>query len=155
MAFSAPFQLRSGASSERHAAVIRAFLLLLSVVAAFFVMWPLSGYPGQALMTGLLAAFVFVSTFQIISSLVRSRPWLAFFITNIALVATFNGLELFAALTLKNNHATRFGGRLLAIDGHITAAGFASMALDLSICITGNSLGFLLYRILIKRLNFC
>jgi len=104
-------------------------------------------------MTGLLAAFVFVSTFQIISSLVRSRPWLAFFITNIALVATFNGLELFAALTLKNNHATRFGGRLLTFDGHITAAGFASMALDLSICITGNSLGFLLYRILIKRLN--
>jgi hypothetical protein len=134
--------------------VIRALLLFLSVAAAyFFVMWPLSGYPGQALMTGLLAAVAFVIPFLIISSLITDRPWLAFLLTTTALVATFNGLELYGMLTLKNGHATRFGGRLLAIDGHITPAGFASMALDLAICVIGNCLEFLLYRILIRRLN--
>ncbi|MCK1494930.1 hypothetical protein IVB14_32115 [Bradyrhizobium sp. 180] len=102
-------------------------------------------------MTGILASLVFSTTFLIVSFVAHGRPWLAFWITNTVLVLIFGGAELYGLLAVKDNPAIRFGGARLSVDGHITAAGFASLAFDVSIGTLCNFFGFYLSQIFIKR----
>jgi hypothetical protein len=95
---------------------------------------------------------VFSLTLFAASFVSQGRPWRAFWIANTALILLFGGGELYAALTATESHATRFGSRLM-IDGHITAAGYASIVFDISICTLSNFLGFYLARRLIKRFS--
>jgi len=119
----------------------------------FVVFWILTGYWGKALMTGILASLLFSTTLLAASFVAKGRPWRAFWIANAALILLFGGGELYGMLTVQNSQATRFDGARLSINGHITAAGFASLALDITICIVSNFLGFYLSRALIERLN--
>jgi len=122
------------------------------VFASYFVIfWIFFGYWGQALMTAILATLVFSTTLLVVSCFSNGRPWRAFWIANAVLILIFGGLELYGLLTIENNPATRFGGYPLSVDGHITAAGFASLSFDIAICTLSNFLGFWLSRFLLGR----
>jgi hypothetical protein len=120
----------------------------------FLVLVPILGHFGQALVTAILASIVFSVTLLVANIFSRGRAWRAFWIANIALTLFFGGWEIYAGLTLKpGDVVTRFGGELLWINGHITAAGVASTALDIGICVLSNLLGFSVARLLIARLD--
>jgi hypothetical protein len=87
------------------------------------------------------------------SFVARGRPWRAFWIANAVLILIFGGAELYGMLTVQNSQATRFDGARLLINGHITAAGYASLALDIAVCVISNFFGFYLSRILIERVG--
>jgi hypothetical protein len=127
--------------------VVVLFCLALSY---FVVFWMLTGYWGKALMTGIVASLLFSTTLLAASFVAKGRPWRAFWIANAVLILIFGGAEFYGMLT-QNSQATRFDGARLTINGDITAAGFASLALDITVCTVSNFLGFYLSRILIKR----
>jgi len=118
----------------------------------FVVFWILTGYWGKALMTGILASLLFSTTLLAASFVAKGRPWRTFWIANAALTLIFGGGELYGMLT-QHSLATRFDGARLSINGHITVAGYASLALDITVCIVSNFLGYYLSRIVIERLN--
>jgi hypothetical protein len=145
---------RHGRLTLGSAAMLKPMIIVTCVFAAYFILiWIFLGYWGQALMTGLLATFVFSIALLAASLVAQGRPWRAFWIANAVLIAAFGGIELLGLLTIKDNHATRFGGALLSVDGQITAAGYASLAFDVAICSLCNFLGFYLSRIFMKRFN--
>jgi hypothetical protein len=134
--------------------MIRAAILVCCLIVSYFIVFLiLSGYWGKALMTGILAAPIFSATLFAASFSSRGRPWRAFWIANIALALIFGGAEVYAGLTLKNPHLTRFGGAQLWIDGEITGAGLASLAFDIAICMLSNFIGFYAYRRFVERFN--
>jgi hypothetical protein len=111
------------------------------------------GYWGQALMIGILASPIFSLILFAASLLANGLNWRAFWLANAFLTLIFGGLELYGLLTIKDNPATRFGGAHLSVDGSITVAGYASLILDIAICVVSNFLGFFLSRVLIRRLD--
>jgi hypothetical protein len=129
-------------------------IVVVSLVLSYFVVtWILLGYWGQALMIGILASPIFSLTLLATSFVLKGPNWRAFWLANAILILIFGGLELYGLLTIKDNPATRFGGALLSVDGRVTRAGYASLVLDIAICVVSNFLGFFLSRVLIKRLN--
>jgi len=137
-----------------HFKMIKSVLTILCLMASyFFVMLILSGYWGQALAYGILGSLVFYITLLSVSVALRAQHWRAFWIANIVLISVFGGIELYAMLTLPDLHATRFGGARLSIGGHITVAGFMSLALDIGICTLSNFIGVYLSRLLIEHFN--
>jgi hypothetical protein len=135
-------------------AMIRPIIVISSIFASYFVMiWLFLGYWGQALMVGWLATLVFSTTLFAASFVARGRPWRAFWIANAVLILVFGGLELHGLLTIRDNHATRFGGARLSVDGYITATGYASLVFDIALCTLSNFLGFYLSQFLIRRVE--
>jgi ABC-type Fe3+-siderophore transport system permease subunit len=134
--------------------MIKSVLAFSCLMASYFVVFfVLSGYWGQALMTAILGSVVFSTTLLAASVFSQGQPWRAFWIANIALISIFGGGELYAALTLTNSHADRFGGAPLWINGRITAAGVASITFDVAMCTLSNFIGFYVSRLLVERLN--
>ncbi|HXW23240.1 MAG TPA: hypothetical protein VEK73_00715 [Xanthobacteraceae bacterium] len=117
----------------------------------FLVFLVLTGYLGKALMTGIFGSLIFSTALLAAGSVSRDRPWRAFWIANAGLALLFGGAELYAGYALNDPAATRFGGAHLWADGHITAAGVASLALDIAICTLSNLLGFYASRLFIER----
>jgi hypothetical protein len=135
--------------------MLKPVLVVSCLFASWFVVFTLIGFGdwGRALVYGVYGSLVFSLTLFVASLASQGRPWRAFWIANIALILLFGGLDIYSMLTIKDSHATRFGGGRLVIDGRITATGFASTAFDISICTLSNFLGFYLARRLIKRFS--
>jgi hypothetical protein len=128
-------------------------ILICCLMASYFVMtWIVFGYWEKALVTGVLGALVFSTTFLAASLIAQDRPWRAFWIANAALILLFGGAELYGMLSKTTSPVTRFGARL-TVDGHITAVGFASLAFDVGACTLSNFFGFYLSRFFIKLFN--
>jgi hypothetical protein len=133
--------------------MIRPVLVVSCLALSYFVVfWILSGYWGKALMTGILASPTFSITLLAASFAARGRPWRAFWIANAVLIFIFGGTELYAMMQA-GSHTTRFGGARLSVGGQITIAGYASLALDVAMCVVSNFIGFYLSRVLMKRFN--
>ena len=122
-------------------------------ISYFLVFLMISNHWGQALMIAIYGSLVFSLALPASSFVTQRMPWREFWIANTALILIFGGLEIYAALTLHDSHATRFGGARLSVDGRITSAGFASIAFDIAICTLANFVGFCLARRLIERFN--
>jgi len=134
--------------------MIKSALIVSCLAASYFVVFlMISNHWGQALMYSIYGSLVFSLALLAASFISPDVSWRAFWIATIALILIFGGIELYAALTLENSHATRFGGARLRIGGHITLAGFASIAFDIAICTLANFLGFYFSRLFIDRLN--
>lgn len=125
--------------------MFKPLLVVPCLFASYFVVFfTVFGGWGRAVTYGVYGSIVFSITLFVASFASQGRPWLAFWIANIALILLFGGPELYFMLTPSDSHATRFDGRPLSMDGNITAAGFASLALDLSVCTLSNFMGFYL-----------
>lgn len=134
--------------------MIKPVMVVTCVFFAYFgVFWILYGVWAQALTTSIFATPIFSTTLLAARYFSNGRPWRAFWIANAILILIFGGLELHGLLTIKDSHTTRFGGYLLSVGGDITAAGFASLAFDIAVCVLSNFLGFYLSLFLIRRLN--
>lgn len=132
--------------------MVRAVIAFFCLVASYFVtMWLVTSIWQKALVTAVLAALVFSAALLVVSLVVQNRPWKAFWLVNLALIAFFGGIELYG-LAIKGTDATRFGGAPL-FDGYITLAGWASLSFDICLCVLSNFLGFYLAQSLIRRLN--
>jgi hypothetical protein len=123
----------------KFATVLGSLILSYSVVSCV-----LGGDEGKALATAVLAASIFSLSLFAVGLTMRNRGWLAFGVANAALTGVFVALELWG---LSGSHPTRFGGLPLAVNGHISGAGSASVAADVGICLSANFLGFYLWRL--------
>jgi hypothetical protein len=119
----------------------------------FLVFLILTGFWCKALMIGLFGSLIFSTALFAASFVSRGRPWRAFWIANAVLILLFGGAEVYSGYALTNPTATGFGGYHLWIDGHITAAGVASVAFDIAICTVSNFLGFYASRFFVARFN--
>jgi hypothetical protein len=134
--------------------MIKPLVVVVCLVASYFlVIFALTGYSGKALATGILGSLIFSTALWAASFVSKGRPWRAFWIANTALTLLFGGAEVYAGYALKNPTATRFDGYHLWVDGHITAAGVASVMTDIAICTVSNLLGFYASRFIVVRFN--
>jgi hypothetical protein len=130
----------------------KGLVILGSLALSWFGVFAVAIHWGPALVYAMYGAVVFSPTLLVVSLVIPHAPWRAFLMTNIILIAIFGGAEIYAGHVLRNPNSIRFGQRLW-IDGHVTAAGLASIAFDIAICTLANVGGFSLARFLITRLG--